>query len=173
MFKPNETMDGLIDVTDQRAMETSPEPESMLDSVFKETMTPEEEYSQALLVCSTPEMTIDAYGMKLKVENRCGEPIAEGEKELTCKDCACLSHRETLHIGVYRRWRKNEAGEVKAVDNYAFHLSMFDGMEFTFRADSETLEFQRAFEKVLNMRDEVMKGFTLKDFLARNGAWCM
>ena len=171
MFKPTETMDGLIDITDQKA--TSPEPETMLDSVFNETMTPEEEYTQALLVCSTPEMTIDAYGMKLKVEKRCGEPIAEGEKELTCKDCACLSHRETLHIGVYRRWRKNEDGTVKVVDNYSFYLSLFAGMELTFRANSETLDFHRAFEKVLNMRDEVMKDFTLKDFLARNGAWCM
>lgn len=173
MFKPTETMDGLIDVTDQKAMQTSPEPESMLDSVFNETMAPEEEYTQALLVCNAPEMTIDAYGMKLKVENRSGEPIAYGNKTLTCKECACLSHRDRMEIGVYRRWRKNDDGTIRAVDSFSFNLTMFSGMNLSFRADSDTLEFQRAFEKVLNMRDEVMKGFTLKDFLAHNGAWCM
>ena len=173
MFNENEVMDGLIDIEDQKAMQTSPEPESMLDSVFNETMTPEEEYTQALLSCNTPGMKIKAYGTELEVELDGDEPVARGLLEFDCKNCASLSHRDFLTIRINRHWIKNEDGTIKRREYYYFRLSMFSNQTLFFNVDSETYELQRAFDKVLDMREIAMKGFTLKDFLARNGAWCM
>ena len=173
MFKPTETMDGLIDVTDQKAMETSPEPESMLDSAFGET--PEEEYKRACKILEPEkEIEIGAYGIKLRVAEFDGKPTATGDIYLTPKTNAALGGFEEVHISIWRKWELQEDGTVKVIDRFHFWLKLnrmnnHDSIEYD--TDSEKNTLSQAFETLLQMRDCMKDHRPLEEKLKGHKRW--
>lgn len=178
MFNSDETIDSLIDVadvTDQKAMEISPEPESMLDSVFNEMETPEEEYKRVCKILEPQkEIAIDAYGTKLFVFEHGGEVQATGDITLNPRNNAALGGFEECYISIWRSWEPQDDGTVKVVDRYSLRLNLHrmnnnDSVEY--HTDSEKNNLSQAFETLLQMRDCMKDHRPLEEKLKGHKRW--
>ena len=177
----DDVIDGLIDVSETtqeipyekpEILETAPEPEEMLDSVFEEQMTPEEEYAQALsVVRKPPEMKIKAYGTELIVREDSMGVYAEGTIELTSRNHGCLAKWDKLRIGINRRWGKGIDGKVTVKDYFSFRLETIHGQDISFWTKSSVMPFQRAFDKFLTMRAEILKDVLESEKLKEAKNW--
>ena len=175
----NDVIDGLIDVSESMGkipyekpeiLETAPEPEEMLDSVYHELPTPKEEYEQIKKMLYSPSIKINAYGMSLTVQDYNGEPIARGSKRLTTDDNASIRRYEEVYIGVERHWERIKNGDVKIKDD--FTLTLYRGVSsiVTYNTSNEQQALALALEKLFQMRDihdkDIAPYRTWKDYWA-------
>lgn len=137
--------------------------------------TPEEEYQRACEILKPEkEITIDAYGTKLKVIQFEDEPTAIGDIYLTAKDNASLAGMEEVHISIMRNWEHRENEQVKAVDLFGLKLRLNrhgNKDEVQYHTNSERNSLPQAFETLLKMRDCIEDHRSEKEKLANAKNW--
>ncbi len=165
----NDVIDGLVDVSESM-LETSPEPEEMLDSVYHELPTPKEEYEQIKKMLYSPSIKINAYGMNLTVQDYNGEPIARGSKRLTMHDNASIRMYEEVYIRVERHWEHVKSGDIQIKDDFTLVLYRGVSSVVTYNTSNEQQSLALALEKLFQMRDihdkDIAPYRTWKDYWA-------
>lgn len=160
-------------------LETSPEPEDMLDSAFVNTDSPtetlEEEFKRAREILKPEkEIEIYAYGTKLKVYVFNEEPFAMGYITITPQTNAALNGLEEVTISIDRHWLEKVEGGVDVIDDYHLRLNLNrpgnnDSVEY--HTDSTKNSLPQAFETLLKMRDCIEDHRTEKQKLANAKNW--